>query len=140
MERSVTKDTVYGGKKTRQKAIIYEEMKKLDHPSATMLYDVIKDKYPSISRATVFRVLLNFAKEGAVRRLEFCDEEMRYDWNTSPHQHCRCRKCGRVFDCRIPETEKMTDGAFLPEGFKSEYMDVQFIGICADCAKNKAET
>lgn len=138
MEKPVTQDTVYGGKRTKQKAIIYEEMKKLDHPSATMLYEAIKDRYPSMSRATVFRVLLNFAKEGSVRRLEFCDEEMRYDWNLSPHQHCRCRKCGGVFDCSIPDNEKIASSVSLPEGFKSEYMDVQFVGICADCLKNKA--
>ena len=58
-------------RQTRQKRVIYDALKALDHPTATEVYGYVHERYPSISRATVFRVLGGFAASG--RALELAD-------------------------------------------------------------------
>ncbi len=128
-------DMTYSGKRTRQKEIIYQELKRLDHPSATAVYESVRRENPTLSRATVFRVLSNFAKEGYIRKLEFSDTDVRYDYRTEEHYHCRCKRCGGVSDCFLPYLTDLEKLATLPEGFQVEGHEIQFVGICADCAK-----
>ncbi|MFQ7079625.1 MAG: transcriptional repressor [Christensenellaceae bacterium] len=51
-------------RQTRQKSIIYDALKTLDHPTATEVYGYVHERHPSVSRATVFRVLGGFAQTG----------------------------------------------------------------------------
>ena len=44
-------------RQTKQKTIIYDALMTLDHPTATEVYSYVHEQYPSVSRATVFRVL-----------------------------------------------------------------------------------
>ena len=56
-------------RQTIQKTVIYEMLKALDHPTATEVYARLKDSYPTISRATVFRVLGGFSSKGKALEL-----------------------------------------------------------------------
>ena len=48
-------------RQTKQKQIIYGALQALDHPTATEVYGQVHENYPTVSRATVFRVLSGFA-------------------------------------------------------------------------------
>ena len=72
-------------RQTKQKAIIWEALKGLDHPTATEVFAFLHEEYPSISRATVFRVLGNFASSGKALELKMAGEDVRYDFNVMPH-------------------------------------------------------
>lgn len=56
-------------RQTRQKSIIYDALKTLDHPTATEVYGYVHERHPSVSRATVFRVLGGFAQTGRALEL-----------------------------------------------------------------------
>ena len=47
-------------RQTKQKTMIYDTLTKLDHPTATEVYNDLHVREPSVSRATVFRVLGGF--------------------------------------------------------------------------------
>ena len=50
---------------TKQKEAIFSQLRsRRDHPSATRLYEDLKEDYPALSKATVFRVLKKAAEEG----------------------------------------------------------------------------
>ena len=50
---------------TIQKQIVFDTFEELNnHPSAGMVYEAVAEKYPNISRATVFRLLAEAADEG----------------------------------------------------------------------------
>ena len=85
-------------RQTKQKQIIYEALQTLDHPTATEVYGYVHNMYPTVSRATVFRVLGGFAANGRALELRAAGDEIRYDYNVMPHYHAHCRECGRVAD------------------------------------------
>ena len=119
---------------TEQKKTILNALMCADHPTASELFEVIRCENPRLSRATVFRVLGQFADDGVVRRLHFLGSDTRFDARTVPHAHCHCIKCGRVTD--------VFDGDFTPLLALNEVGDftvlsteIEFNGICADCSR-----
>lgn len=119
-------------RQTKQKSIIYEALKTLDHPTATEVYGWVKEKYPTVSRATVFRVLGGFASGGKALEIRTSGEEVRYDYNVFPHYHARCKACGKVTDVEISLPEEGLR-AINDYGFKIEGYTVEFYGICKHC-------
>ena len=67
---------------TRQREVILEELRKLrSHPTAPVLYEIVRRRLPRISLGTVYRNLELLAKSGVVRKLELSDSEARFDGN-----------------------------------------------------------
>ena len=120
---------------TIQKQIVFDTFEKLNnHPSAGMVYEAVAEKYPNISRATVFRLLAEAADEGRVQRLKLTDCNDRYDITTCHHHHVVCRECGAVADVDIKfDDTSLLDGAVGHEGFTIEKSHVEFVGVCDKC-------
>ena len=117
---------------TLQKEIIRSTLCSLkSHPTAPMLYDLIHEKHPSISRSTVYRVLGQMAEEGTVLRLGVAGSDNRYDGDTADHSHIRCRICGRVDDLPGVEVAPLSDDG----GYCIEACSVVYSGVCPDCRK-----
>lgn len=126
-------------RQTKQKSVIYEALCALDHPTATEVYAWLQQTNPTISRATVFRVLAGFADGGKALELRMAGSDVRYDFNTIRHYHVHCRECGKVADVDLPWKGKLpkvttTEG----EGFMVEGYSVEFIGLCPKCQNKKA--
>lgn len=122
----------YYGKRTKQKDIIYAGLKKLSHPSATEVYESLKEEYPAVSRATVFRVLGNFSRDGYIKRIDFSGADSRFDWDNTEHYHFVCRECGKMDDVKAPLYDFSPE---LPEGYEIFSREVLYTGLCPDCAK-----
>lgn len=124
-------------RQTKQKRIIFDALKALDHPTATEVYRYLHERYPSVSRATVFRVLSSFAESGKAGKLKMAGCDARYDYRIERHYHVRCKRCGKVADIAMTEfplNEAVTENrGFLIDGFRLE-----FFGLCPDCRENKA--
>ena len=115
---------------TMQKEIILSALCSLKtHPTAPMLYEIIHREHPTISRSTVYRVLGQMVDEGTALRLGLAGTEDRYDGDTSPHSHIRCRMCGRVDDLPAVEVAELSDRA----GYLVESCAVEYAGVCPDC-------
>lgn len=126
-------------RQTKQKQIIYDALKTLDHPTATEVYGYVREEHPSVSRATVFRVLGGFAQNGRALELRAAGNEVRYDYNVEPHYHARCLCCGRVADVMaeglLPKgLSVQADHGFLVEGYS-----VEFFGTCKECAETAGQ-
>ena len=120
-------------RQTKQKQMIYEALMTLDHPTATEVYAYVHDVSPTVSRATVFRVLGGFAQGGRALELKLAGNEVRYDYNVKPHYHARCLSCGRVTDVH---TEGVNEGGMVAtntEGFVVEGYTLEFFGTCKEC-------
>ena len=108
-------------RQTKQKQIIYDALKTLDHPTATEVYTFVHNQYPTVSRATVFRVLGGFAGGGKALELRAAGNEVRYDYNVMPHYHAR----------GIP-VEGLSVTA--ENGFSVSGYSVEFYGTCKNCS------
>ena len=120
---------------TLQKQIVYSTFSDLrNHPSAGMVYEAVLEKYPGISKATVYRLLAEAAEEGKIQRLKLTDANDRYDFTLGRHYHVVCRSCGAVSDVTIDvDGAKLTELAENSEGFLIEDCHVEFSGICDKC-------
>ena len=123
-------------RQTKQKQVIYEALKTLDHPTATEVYAYIHTLYPSVSRATVFRVLSGFAGNSKALELRAAGNEVRYDYNVAPHYHAHCTECGRVADMQTRGVDLKELQATAENGFEVQGYSVEFFGVCEKCKKD----
>lgn len=107
-----------------------------DHPTADMIYERVRKKYPRISLATVYRNLSLLCSEGTVVKIGAAGKE-RYDVNTSNHTHFFCEKCGDVYDVFTPLNLSGTEDAQKETGGKINSTSITFCGICKRCLENK---
>ena len=119
---------------TIQKHIVMETLREMNcHASAGMVYEEINKTYPTISRATVYRVLTEAAEAGELLRLHFAETDDRFDITLPPHAHIACRMCGMVRDVTFrtpwnPIADLDEDG-----GFTAERFHIELVGICPIC-------
>lgn len=124
---------------TMQKDVIYSSLCSLaNHPTAESVYEYVHLHYPSISRATVYRVLNQLAKNGTVRKICIVDGADRFDHRTNDHSHARCSCCGRVFDIPAFRLNIPIECLSLREIEITGY-SLQFNGICSECKNSKKE-
>lgn len=120
-------------RQTKQKQIIYDVLTMLDHPTATEVYNYVHEHYPTVSRATVFRVLGGFVAGGKALELKVARDEVRYDYNVVPHYHAHCTKCGKVADVEVEQAQLQGIRATGLHGFEVRGYSVEFFGTCASC-------
>jgi Fe2+ or Zn2+ uptake regulation protein len=143
-ERLVAQLRERGFKLTPQRLAIIELLEERGHYSAEDIYNTVKQKYPMLSRATVYNTLEVLKELGKVMELKVKPHIVLYDPATEPHYHFFCRRCGRVLDIEpLPECDPKKLTAHLVEGplrgCKIERVEVYIYGLCAECSK-KNET
>ena len=122
---------------TEQKRIIYNALMLADHPTASELYEKIREDNPHLSRATVFRVLAQSAENGDILKVHLCGTDERYDATIMPHAHVRCVYCGKIKDVSMPWMGEIF-GTKEAEGFEIFSAELDFSGCCPDCAVRRA--
>jgi Fe2+ or Zn2+ uptake regulation protein/O6-methylguanine-DNA--protein-cysteine methyltransferase len=100
-----------------------------EHLSADEVHARAAIAVPEISRGTVYAALAELTELGLLSA-HGNPEPIRYEANTDPHQHFRCRLCLRIFDVQIPEppTTELVTGGFVVEA-----VTVIAEGVCAEC-------
>lgn len=107
------------------------------HPTASEIYDMVREKIPNISLGTVYRNLSVLADEGEILRISTGEGTERFDATTGAHSHLVCSRCGRVSDVDIP-TGELERAAERASGAKIERHSLIFYGVCAECVKKGA--
>ncbi|MBI9107272.1 MAG: transcriptional repressor [Spirochaetales bacterium] len=115
--------------------------------SADEIYTRIREDYPGIGLATVYRTLVLLDEMGIVNRYNFGDGCARFiiaEEQTSEHSHqLVCEKCFKV----VKYSDFVKDELDLfrrvesvlseKHGFEINRHIVQFYGICPDCKEEK---
>ena len=104
-----------------------------DHPDVETIYLRCKNKLPSISIATVYRVLTSLAKQGKILKVD-CQNGDRYDKTLYPHAHLKCNECGNVLDvCSVDLTEILNNAVNVEKATLNS-VNVIFSGVCENCS------
>ena len=125
---------------TLQKQIVMHALREMyNHPTASQVYEHIHKDYPSISKATVFRILNAACEDNEVMKVMTQDREVHYETMNLPHYHMSCRRCGSIHDASILYQDQFDEmqrrlGDFLVEGHS-----IEFFGLCSDCMKKERE-
>ncbi len=84
---------------TMQRLAILEHLERTKaHPTADEVFAAVHKTCPTIARATVYNTLEALTKSGTILQLTVDPGAARYDADTGPHAHFRCRLCGKVYD------------------------------------------
>ncbi len=102
------------------------------HPTADWIYTKLKNDYPSIGLATIYRNLKLFEAQGLIIKIDVGDGFDHFDADTSEHSHFFCNTCGQVSDICLP---KLSFYSLLPDGFDYERHQLVFFGRCKNCIK-----
>ncbi len=107
------------------------------HPSATQLYTTIKDRFPTMSPATVYKTLALLKEMGQILEIDLRDDS-HYDGNRpEPHPHLVCTQCGRIIDGELRLTPDMIRQIENESGYRILRQQVTFYGYCPACQSKK---
>lgn len=130
-----------GIKPTYQRLKILEYMDKntKNHPTVEMIYEELLKDIPTISMTTIYNTMNTFLERGLVYGVTITGTGVRYDFNTDPHHHFLCKKCGRIMDINVkcPFVERSKNSVC---GHQIKEMHGYFKGICKDCLKKNKKT
>lgn len=102
------------------------------HPTAEWVYEKMREQFPNVSLATVYRNLKHMIEIGIAREL-YTDNSSRFDANMSDHYHFVCKKCNRLIDI-FPDKELCETARIKSMGFEIDRYDLSMYGLCKDCS------
>lgn len=125
----------HGRRLTPQRALICRLLEgNAGHPSAESLHRRAVAVMPTLSLRTVYAVLHELARIGAVQPLDLGTGSARFDPDPRPHHHTVCTRCGRVRDVHM--TAGLIDlPAEQQQGFWVRRVDLIFRGLCGECQR-----
>ena len=129
-----------GNKITPQRLAIVKILAKSEgHPSVENIHVQIKEDFPTMSLATVYRNIVLIKSVGEVLELGFPDGSNRYDGNKPySHPHVFCIKFKKIVDPDLDSLDDMKKEVALETDFKILNHRLDFFGICSNCMAEKA--
>jgi Fur family ferric uptake transcriptional regulator len=119
----------------QRKKIIETVFASHDHFTADDLYDLLREKGESISKATIYRTLSLLCESGLVESRDFGRGQLYYEHvlGHEHHDHLICVGCGKVVEFRNPELEKLQIKVAKARGFRIESHSLRIFGRCKAC-------
>jgi Fur family peroxide stress response transcriptional regulator len=104
------------------------------HPSASQLYEQMKDQFPTTSLATVYKTLNVLKEIHEVLELRFSGDDNRYDGNKPyPHPHLICIRCQKILDPEVSLAQGLIQEVAQSSGYQIVGHRLDFYGLCPDC-------
>lgn len=69
-----------------------------EHPSADLVWKRVRERFPLISRATVYNTLNLFVEQGLLQRLSLSEDSVVFDPITETHHHFIDESTGAILD------------------------------------------
>lgn len=123
---------------THQRDILIEELYcSKAHLTPDEFYTIIKNKYPQIGKATVYRTLKLLEEAKLTSKIEFGDGRVRYELCTDKehHDHLICIQCKKSVEVIDPKIETLQKKLAHSHGFKLTGHRLNLFGICNQCQK-----
>jgi Fur family peroxide stress response transcriptional regulator len=118
-------------RKSRQRDAILAYVKgSVEHPTADMIYEAVKNEIPNISLGTVYRNLSQLVDEGFITVVETSDKKVHYEGNLNEHVHLLCKNCCNITDVFM---KSLVPDVFGETGFHIESQKTVYYGICKEC-------
>ncbi len=120
-------------KVTPQRTELINEISDGCHLSIYQIYENMKNRFPSISMATIYKIIEIFLSKNIVAEIHISAGKKRYELKKDHHSHYICDKCGRMFDVYLDEKsifEQMKEKGYMPEK-----CEIYFYGFCQKCRK-----
>ena len=120
---------------SRKREAVLEKIRSSNsHPTASSVFQMLRDEFPDLSLGTVYRNLLLFKEEGSILSVATVDGQERFDGFVKPHGHFICRKCGAIVNINLPEDQsEIIASQTQLQNCQVERVDYTAYGICNKC-------
>ena len=116
------------------------------HLSAEEIFELVKNSYPEIGLATVYRTIQLLNELNLIDRINFDDVFVRYEMGRDythehkhHHHHLICKKCRRVISFQDDLLEELEAKIVDTVGFHVVDHDVKLYGYCVECGGDLVE-
>ncbi len=117
---------------SKQREAILQVLKGMKtHPTASAVYEKVREVLPNISLGTVYRNLSALRESGQILALSVGDGFEHFDGDTAPHIHLHCQHCKKILDL-LMEGDPAAERA-AKAGFASQTSIYIVYGSCKDC-------
>ena len=105
------------------------------HPTAEDIYADIREKFPTMSFATVYKTLETLKGKGCLQELTIDKARKHFDPDTTRHHHLICITCKKIVDIKKEFPIEMS----IEDHNNFEVIDtnIEFYGICPVCKKGE---
>ena len=133
-----------GLKVTNQRLLVLEVLAdhRDTHMTAEDIYDLVKEDYPEIGLATIYRTLQLLLNMQLVDRINLDDGCIRYEIGGQlngelkhHHHHLICKTCGKVLPFRHDLLDDLERQIEEETGFHVLDHELKFYGQCKECLK-----
>ena len=122
-------------KTTPQRLAILKELERKGHASIEEIYENIRDFFPSISLATIYKNITAMKDENIIS--EIClHQKPKFEIHKAPHAHFICKKCSKVED--VPLKKLLKDE--IEKEFPNSEHELYIYGICKECRGDNNES
>lgn len=131
-----------GYKFTNQRQYIFEVVTENEgkHLNSQEIYELVRQKYPEIGVATVYRTLTLLEEMGVIYGVDFEDGFRRYeitkDDEEHRHHHLICLECGAIKEVEEDLLDTIEEVISKKNNFKVINHRVKFYGYCENCVMN----
>ena len=139
-----------GLKVTQQRLIVLQILaeNRDKHMAAEDIYEMVKEEYPEIGLATVYRTVQLLLEMQLLDRINLDDGRVRYEIGhlfagdmRHNHHHLICKSCGKVAPFEDDLLEELEAHIEQDAGFHVLDHELKFYGICKECLqKQKKES
>ena len=124
---------------------IYEFAENKDrHMTAEDIYELVKEDYPEIGLATIYRTVQLLLEMQLVDRINLDDGCVRYEIGETldgtgkhHHHHLICKTCGKVLPFKDDLLDELERHIEEETGFHVLDHELKFYGQCSECRKKQ---
>jgi Fur family peroxide stress response transcriptional regulator len=109
------------------------------HPTAQAVYDRLRARFVTLSRATVYNTLQTLVEAGLIDELGTAgDGAQHYDANPAPHVNLVCTSCHRVEDFWAAPLGQVARRVAKGSGYELRGARVVYYGLCPRCRRRSS--
>lgn len=124
-------------KLTPQRIAVYNYLKSTtEHPSAETIHKALKENYPTMSLATVYKTLKVLVDVNLIQEINVGEGNFRYDGFSNSHPHIHCINCSRVDDLEGVKFDFLNSSVKDNTDYEIISNKVYFYGLCPQCKKS----
>jgi len=103
------------------------------HPSASQIFEAMRNQFPTMSQATVYNTLALLKDMHQVLEINLHGDS-HYDGNRpEQHPHIICIECNRIIDGNWEYEDTVIANLEQETGFKIIRSQIAFFGLCPEC-------
>ena len=119
-------------KATPQRLEIANVLDSNGHMTIEKLYEVLLQKFNSISLATIYKNINLMIENAFIQEVKIPNEKSVYELTKETHSHIVCKQCNTIEDIKL-DLSQTAELASQTSHFKIDKADLVLSGLCQKC-------